>query len=102
VDVKKPRENPGFDGVLHLSDACEMTPTGCEQSQKTRAKTGFPDPVYPPVYPSQAVNDSGAEELMTIWAALDHGGREDLLAVARGLAAENYNTENLTQNTQNR
>lgn len=30
ADVKKPRENPGFDGVVHLSDACEMTPTGFE------------------------------------------------------------------------
>lgn len=30
VDIKKPRENPRFDGVLHLSDACEMTPTGFE------------------------------------------------------------------------
>ena len=30
MDVKKPRENPGFDGVLHLSDAYEMTPTGFE------------------------------------------------------------------------
>ena len=30
TDVKKPRENPRFDGVVHLSDVYEMTPTGFE------------------------------------------------------------------------
>ena len=33
-----------------------------------------------------AILEPEAEELLAIWAALDRGGREDLLAVARRLA----------------
>ena len=54
---------------------------------ETREKMGSGDLVPPRVPPSLPITDPGAEELMTIWAALDHGGREDLMAVARGLAA---------------
>jgi len=86
TDVKKPRENPGFDGLRWAQTGSPMTPTGCEQVEETRGKVGLGDVVYPPVYPSQAIDDSDAEELMALWARLDDAGRRDLLAVARGLA----------------
>ena len=63
-----------------------MTPTGFEQAAKTPGKTDPADLVYPRVYPSGAILDSGAEELLACWARLDDRGRADLLAVARGLA----------------
>jgi len=85
-ETKKPRENPGFDGLRWAQTGSPMTPTGCEQSQETLGKTGLNDSVPPLVPPSQAIDDFGAEELLTIWSRLDAAGREDLMAVARGLA----------------
>lgn len=52
---------------------------------ETREKTGSGDLVPPPVPPSMAILEPEAEELLAIWTALDRGGRDDLLAVARGL-----------------
>ena len=83
----EPRENPGFDGLRWVQTGSLMTPTGFEQQQKTRAKMGLGGSGPLPVPSSLPITDPGAEELMAIWAALDQGGREDLLAVARGLAA---------------
>ncbi len=62
-----------------------MTPTGSEQVEETRGKAGPGGPVYPLVYPSQAIE---ADELLRLWSGLDDAGRRDLLAVARGLAAK--------------
>ena len=75
---QKTREIPCFEDV-------PMTPTGSEQPAKLREKTGLGDLVYPRVYPSQAIDDDGAKELLAIWARLDEAARRDLLAVARGL-----------------
>ena len=66
-----------------------MTPTGFEHSPKTQAFRHDTDPVPPPVPPSLPITcDPGLIELAEIWEAIDPEARADLLAVARGLAAE--------------
>jgi len=60
-----------------------MTPTGSEQSAETLGKSASFGYLPPESPPSGARN---VEELLAIWLTLDEAGREDLLAVARGLA----------------
>lgn len=64
----------------------KMTPTGSEQSPKTREKSSPGGLVYPRVYPSGAILNPEAEKLLAIWAEMDDRARADLMAVARGLA----------------
>jgi len=64
----------------------EMTPTGSEQSPKTRGKSAPGGLVPPPVPPSRPILHPEAEELLALWGGLDPAGRADLMAVARGLA----------------
>lgn len=66
----------------------EMTPTGSEQSPKTREKSAPGGIVPPPVPPSVPILHPEAEELLAIWARLDERARADLMAVARGLATD--------------
>ena len=61
-----------------------ITPTGIEQSADLRGNRGSVENVPLSVPPSLA---GKAENLLAIWLTLDDAGREDLLAVARGLAA---------------
>jgi hypothetical protein len=64
-----------------------MTPTGSERVADTRIELGSTVNLPPQSPPSQAINDSEAEELLALWARIDDAGRRDLLAVARGLAS---------------
>jgi hypothetical protein len=61
---------------------------GQEQVAKNTGKNGASSKVVPPVVPWGVEGDASVEELTAIWLELGESERNDLLAVARGLAGK--------------
>ena len=64
-----------------------MTPTGLSQSYETRGNTQAEESAVLWAVPSMHETDEQTAELLAVWAMLDATGRDDVLAVARGLSA---------------
>ncbi|MDZ4851266.1 MAG: hypothetical protein SGI77_18410 [Pirellulaceae bacterium] len=84
-DTTKPSVLLGSDGCLLPLMGDLVTPTGLELSTKSLGKSSGSDSVPMPV-PIR-----GADELLSIWSALDESARRDLLNVARAWAAKPVN-----------
>jgi hypothetical protein len=83
---EKTPENIGKDAFRGFAMSPLVTPTGIEQSSKSRGKTIDSDSVPPLVPPLESITDD-LRELVDCWRSMSPDERSALMAVARGMVA---------------